>query len=308
MNSYKIIETRRRKLMQYLKLTDYELKVLNEIHEWKNPSENVISRISKVINYPIDKGYELVNKVPGVEFAIEKSMGGIVNLINEGAQWSVRNEAIYEEFRKNGYNINYGNDIFSLDLNHVDKVVGLLDAKYKVIAASEGAVTGAVGLLGIPADIIALLGLNLRAIGEYATYYGFDIKIQHERLFALNILGLASGPSDASKQISMAQLIKISQDVAKKKTWDQLNEHLYVKIIGNISNKLGQRLTKAKLAQIVPATGAIIGAGFNAYYTNKVCESAYYLYRERFLAQKYGADIIDISVEPTNDYDIDSGD
>lgn len=289
--------------MQYLKPTDYELKVLNEIHEWKHPSKNVIRKISEVVNYPIDRGYELVNKIPGVEFAIEKSIGGIINLINEGAQWTVRDEAIYEVFRKKGHNINNEDDIFSLDLYDVDKVVGLLGAKYKVLAASEGAAAGVSGLLGIPVDIVALLGLNLRAIGEYATYYGFDIKVQHERLFALNILGLASNPSDASKQISMAQLIKIAQDVAKKKTWDQLNEHLYVKVIGNISNKLGQRLTKAKLAQIVPATGAIIGGGFNAYYTNKVCESAYYLYRERFLAQKYGADIIDISVEPTKDYD-----
>ena len=44
-------------------------------------------------------------------------------------------------------------------------------------------------------------GLNLRAIGEYATYYGFDIGRQEERLFALNVLGLASSPSDAAKAV-----------------------------------------------------------------------------------------------------------
>lgn len=47
---------------------------------------------------------------------------------------------------------------------------------------------------GIPPDIIALITLNQRAIGEYATYYGFDISSQQERLFSLNILGLASSP------------------------------------------------------------------------------------------------------------------
>ena len=31
------------------------------------------------------------------------------------------------------------------------------------------------GLLGIPPDVVALITLNLRAVGEYATYYGFDV-------------------------------------------------------------------------------------------------------------------------------------
>jgi hypothetical protein len=52
------------------------------------------------------------------------------------------------------------------------------------------------------------------------------------------------------------------------------------------------RLTKAKLAEVIPGAGAVIGGGFNAYFTAKVCDAAYFLYRERFLAEKYGADVI----------------
>jgi len=55
--------------------------------------------------------------------------------------------------------------------------------------------------------------MNLRAIGEYATYYGFDIHKQEERLFAMNVLGLASSPTDASKALAMAQLVRIRTDV-----------------------------------------------------------------------------------------------
>ena len=33
-------------------------------------------------------------------------------------------------------------------------------------------------------------------------------------------------------------------------------------------------------------------AAFNAYYTDKVCTAAYHLYRERFLARKYGSHLI----------------
>ena len=36
----------------------------------------------------------------------------------------------------------------------------------------------------------------------------------------------------------------------------------------------------------------MISGGFNAYYTDKVCTAAYHLYRERFLARKYGPHLI----------------
>jgi len=181
--------------------------------------------------------------------------------------------------------------------------VAWLDAKYKGIALVEGAGTGFVGLPGIPADIVALITLNLRAIGEYATYYGFDISSQEERLFAMNVLGLASSPTDASKGLAMAQLVRIAQDVAKKRTWKELEQHAFVQLIQQLAKALSIRLTKAKLAQVVPVAGAAVGGGFNAYFTAKVCDAAYYLYRERFLAAKHGAEVIEVTVEPAQDLD-----
>jgi hypothetical protein len=119
----------------------------------------------------------------------------------------------------------------------------------------------------------------------------------------MNVLGLASSPTDASKTLAMAQLVKIAEDVAKKRTWKQLEEHAFVQVIQQIAKALGIRLTKAKLAQILPAAGAVVGGGFNAYFTSKVCDAAYYLYRERFLAAKYGAEVIEVTVEPAEDID-----
>lgn len=188
-------------------------------------------------------------------------------------------------------------------LEDIDKVVGWLAAKYKGIALVEGAGTGSIGLPGIAIDIPALIALNLRAIGEYAAYYGFDTTRQEERLFAFNVLGLASSPTDASKALAMAQLVKIAQDIAKKSTWKQLEKSVFVQIIKEISKALGIRLTKAKLAQAIPLMGAAVGGGFNTYFTMKVCDAAFYLYRERFLAQKYGSEVIEVTVPPAPDLD-----
>ena len=49
--------------------------------------------------------------------------------------------------------------------------------------------------------------------------------------------------------------------------------------------------------------GAAIGGGFNAYFTAKVCDAARYLYRERFLAEKYGPGVIEVTVKPAEDID-----
>jgi hypothetical protein len=41
-----------------------------------------------------------------------------------------------------------------------------------------------------------------------------------------------------------------------------------------VARALGIRLTKAKLAEAVPYAGALVGGGFNVYFTNKVCAAA----------------------------------
>ncbi len=285
-------------------MSEFEKFALESIHEWKNPTIGWFGKTMEIINWPLEKATGYITEIPGVDWVIEKAIGGLVGLLNDFAQWTVRPYAIYEEFRDAGFgNIKKSEDIFTLDLEDADRVCGFLAAKYKTLATGEGFVAGVVGLPGIPPDIAALITINQRAIGEYATYYGFDISSQRERLFALNILGLASSPNDAAKQVAMAQLVRISQDVARKRVWKDLEKHSLVKIIQIIARSLGIRLTKAKLAQVVPVAGAVIGGGFNAYYTTKVCDAAFYLYRERFLAEKYGEDVIQETVKPADDFE-----
>lgn len=282
----------------------YERTEIVAIHEWKNPSLSWFDQAMAVINKPLDLAGNVVMNVPGIDWVMEKAFGGALNLLNDGASWSVRPGAVFADF---GPDVQRLEDIHQLDLKEVDKAIGYLAAKYKSLALAEGAAAGAVGLPGIPPDVVALLGLNLRAIGEYATYCGFDVNSQQERLFALNVLGLASSPTDAAKTVAMAQLVKIAKDVARKRTWKQLEEHLFVRIVQQIAKALSVRLTKAKLAQVVPAAGAAVGGGFNAYYTAKVCDAAYFLYRERFLAAKYGPQIIEAEVAEAADGDYGDG-
>ena len=283
--------------------SDYEKLAIDQIHAWKTPELSRFGQAMQMVNWPLNKAGDAVLNTPGIGEAIRKSIGGIVHISNDFAQWTVRQESIYKKFRAAGYDVVSAKSLLNLDLEDIDKTVGFLDAKYKRLAGVEGAVTGATGVVGLVLDVPVLVSLNLRAIGEYATYYGFDTSLQAERLFAMNVLGLASSPKDAAKQVAMSELVRIAKDVAARRTWKSLEERAFVRIIQHIARALGIRLTKAKLAQFVPVVGAVVGMGFNAYFTARVCDASYNLYRERFLAAKYGADIIEATVEPAIDLD-----
>jgi hypothetical protein len=277
----------------------YEKRALKEIRDWKNPRNGWMQGATKMLNWPIDKAAGALGRTPGLEWVVQKGIGGVLALLNDAALWSVRRDAVFVEYGKLGHSqVRALGDVFVLDLEEVDRAIGWLGAKYKGLAAAGGGAAGVAGLAGIAPDVVALLSLCQRAVGEYATYCGFDVSLQQERLFAMQILGVASSGSDTSKYFAMAQLIRLGQDVASKKAWAEIERHAFARIIQQVARSLGMRLTKAKLAQIIPIMGGLVGAGFNTYFMMKVCDSASMLYRERFLAEKYGPDVIDISVPP----------
>ncbi len=275
-----------------IKPSRYELDVLDEIDAWKNQKTGMAERGFKIIGIPTEIASRLVSKAPGFDWAMEKTVSGLVGQLGDFARWSVRVESIYKEFRDDGYDIHDPLDIYDLDLEEIDKVIGRLRAKYNAISAGEGVAAGVVGVIGVPADIISLVTLNLRAIAEYATYFGFDISDDNEQLFAMNILDYASSPNNQAKKAAMGQLVKIAKSVVRKKIQNDAQQSALQKVIESIAKSLGVRLTSDKFMQYIPVAGAVVGGGTNALYTAKVCKAAHNLYRERFLVDKYGEEII----------------
>ena len=268
----------------------YERGEWERIRAWKRERHAPVGRARQIMSLPIEKAASFLSRVPGVTWAVDRSVGPLVGALNGFAQSSVRPAAIHGAYRNRGHaHVQGHGDVSSLDLEDIDRTIGLLAAKYKAMALAEGAATGLAGAGGIPVDVVALVLLNLRAIGEYATYCGFDIAGQQERLFAMNVLGFASGPTPRQKLQALAQLARVARDLSSRKPWKELRKHTLIRIIKQLAKSLGIRLTKAKLAQLIPAAGALVGGVFNARFTSSVCEAASMLYRERFLTEKYGA-------------------
>lgn len=260
---------------------------------WRTPQEGLAAETMRKVNGFFSNVTDYVRKVPGVDWTIENVVTGLLELTNEIVQDSVWRDRIYEEFRMKGYDeVERPSDIARLNLNDIDPLAKALTAKYRNLAAVEGAATGLAGAAGIIPDIVALVALNLRAAGEYATYYGFDIANAHERFYALSILDSLSQPSDKAKDVAIAPFVRATRAIAQRQVVQAVEEFAVSRAIQNIARRIGVQLTKIKLSQIVPVTSAVVGSGFNAHYTIKVCDAAYYLYRERFLIQRYGHDVM----------------
>jgi len=272
--------------------SEYEKQAIQEIYAWRNPPSTWYSRTTSKISSSWNEVTDLVRKIPGVEWTMENVVSGLLEVTNEITQDSVWTDEVYKEFREAGPDVNQHSDIYALDLEHVDSTLSGLNKKYTALAAAEGTATGLAGAAGIIPDLIALVSINLRAAGEYASYCGFDISSPRERLFAMELLDYVASSSDTTKDVTLAPAVRTASKVAKTQSTNVLEQLGIMEAIERAARALGLKLTGAKLAQVVPVAGAVIGGGFNALYTAKVCKSAFNLYRERFLVEKYGKGIL----------------
>jgi hypothetical protein len=129
-------------------------------------------------------------------------------------------------------------------------------------------------------------------VGEIATTTGVDIAQPEERLFALQLLDDSAKPTDLAKQVALSPVIRTTKAVAVRQSLQAMEQFAIVRAIKNAATALGVKLTRQKVLQTLPVVGAGVGAAFNAHYTSKVCDAAYFTYRERFLVRQYGPDVL----------------
>lgn len=269
-------------------MSPYEARAMRDIAAWKNPRPSLFDRLGELAEKPVDFATSLAMNT-GLGEVLNKAINAGLLTLNDVAAATVRHDGVVSKFRQAGHSeVNGPRDIVKLELSQVDKVVGNLGLQYMVPAFGEGAATGVAGLPGIVADVPLLFGINLRAIADFAAHYGFDPGNQAERAYILHVLMYSSAPTHDERQNTIRHLDRISQAVTAEETWEELEKVLSKQIVRKAADVLAKRLTKAKAGQAVPVAGAIVGGGFNAWFTQSNCDAAYHLYRERFLQRRYG--------------------
>lgn len=242
-----------------------------------------------------------------VKDIVEKTLNGTLELTFNPALRSASVQSALRGYQKKHENVFSLEDLKKLDLEHMDRFrrrKGL----YVTISAAEGtatslAVTGTVVsstvsggvtagavVAAVAADTVASLAMMGRSVGSVAVRYGYDVRLPDEELFAMGVLSVGMAGTLEAKLSALAALSRLTQQMMRRATWEQLNEDILVRIIGRVYQVLGVKLTHRKLAQTVPFVGIGINAALTANMTSRTYQRAEDVYRLRFLSEKYGLD------------------
>lgn len=145
---------------------------------------------------------------------------------------------------------------------------------YKKAAMIEGAGTGAGGFLIGLTDLPLLLSIKVKFLYDIAAIYGHDVSDYRERIYILYIMQLAFSDKQNMNDV-----------FSKMEKWDE-----YVKLLPNDINDFDWRnfqqqyrdyLDLAKLFQLMPGIGAVVGFYVNGKLLDRLSEIVIFSYRMR---------------------------
>jgi len=299
-------------------LSAYDLKAWEEIRRWENkPARRKVLPVSArlALSRAGESAAEAWKSVPGasqVDQVVEQVLSGGNQAVTDAVTASLRRARIIDAVRASGHPVSDLADLQHLDLELLDSVCPSLNLRYAAASAATGAGAGfvagggtaaIVGTAGVGAapgglavgsaligDVVATIALAARVVAHYAGYYGFDARTEEEKAVILAIIGVGVAGEGAAKQAAMLHVRQVAMMVARRAAWKELSEEAIVVLLQAMFAKLAVNLTKAKLAMVLPVAGIAIGGSFNYALMRKVGTAASYLYRERFLIEKYGLD------------------
>jgi hypothetical protein len=260
----------------------------------------------------------------GAAQALRVAFSGLRTLTLDPAMRSVSIERVLRGYQRAGHSVLVIDDVRELPLRAIDNVTPGLRWRYSLVAAVEGAGAGVVitggelvatfgtvasagaaaapgagAVIGAMAfDAATVLAASARVVAHTAAYYGYDVRLPDEELFALTVINWSSAAGEGAKYAAFQQLSRVTQQLVRGATWAQLSEHVTVKVIQEIYARLGIRLTQRKLGQAIPVAGIALGAGMNASLLNAIGRDAQLAYRSRHLADKYGFGVDELIKPP----------
>jgi EcsC protein family len=236
-----------------VQLNDYEVKVYEEVEEWKRrmiKRSGMMNRISKKAQVKINEWIpEKVHEM------MTESIKAMVKATLFGSQLTTNSD------QANG-----------LTLAERDELVRKKISAYQKTAIVEGAGTGAGGILLGLADFPLLLTIKMKFLFEAASIYGFDTKKYEERLFILHVFQLAFSSDDIRKNT----LSEIEQ-------WEQRKIEITEMDWRKFQQEYRDYIDLAKLFQLVPGIGAFVGAYANNNLLKNLGDTAMNCYRLRLL-------------------------
>ncbi|RYZ30283.1 MAG: EcsC family protein [Chitinophagaceae bacterium] len=235
----------------------YEEQVQAELRQWQRKMQrkpSLMNRLSKGMQTKIN------SYIPEkVHNAITATIKQMIKGVLFGAKFTTRKPVKIDS------------------LQATEEAMERMIKNYRHTAAAEGGITGAGGLLLGLADFPILLGIKLKMLFDIAALYGFDVKDYKERVYILHIFELAFSSQEHRRNIYQKM---INWEEKKLALPDDINQFEW----RTFQQEYRDYIDLAKMAQLIPGIGAVVGVVVNYKLINQLGHTAMNAYRMRLMA------------------------
>lgn len=172
---------------------------------------------------------------------------------------------------------------------------------HKALAATSGALGGAVGIISLPVELPLATTLILRSIAEIAQSEGEDLADPATALACVQVFALGGGQSEADNPAEssyFAVRAALAQSMAEATHF--MAEHGFVgqgapvliRLAAEISSRFGVVVSQKIAAQAVPLVGALGGAAVNTAFMTHYQAIAHAHFTVRRLERTYGKAVV----------------
>jgi hypothetical protein len=165
------------------------------------------------------------------------------------------------------------------DLQQTEEKVLKRINTYKHAAAAEGGITGAGGFLLAFAEFPILLSIKLKLLFDIAAMYGYSVEDYKERIYILHIFQLAFSSQQHRKEVYLKM---VDWKLKKQHLPDDINAFDW----RGLQQEYRDYIDLAKMAQLIPGIGAVVGYVVNFQLIKKLGLTAMNAYRMRLFEER----------------------
>lgn len=279
----------------------------------------------EIVKSTVKNRIDTVSEAEVWKQVMKMAADGFIVLQGVSAKYSINENDIVKKFQKIDNTVVRFDDFKMLRGYEIEKVVNSIDIGTYLTTILHSAPTGAVGIWGLPFNIVLSIFVQYRTVQLIAMHYGYDIKKStNEMEFAgavlLEIISKGKitdtgGINEIiAKMMTQAELTSLKSALTRK-TYEQMAleggiQQLYVQIRA-ITNKaamkalnkanakeientfmkkileaLSKKMTQKVGAKSIPIVSAVLSVLIDTHQINKVLKMANIIYHKRFLIDK----------------------
>ncbi|MGL1885461.1 MAG: EcsC family protein [Reichenbachiella sp.] len=237
-------------------MQSYEEKIVIELVEW----QSTMQRTPSFSNDAIKKFQIKINKLipEKIHQVITKTIKELTRGVLFGANFTTKNIG-------GPINVHLAEDLIKERINF-----------FTSTATAEGAITGFGGFVSGLADFPLWMSIKMKMLFEIANHYGFDTNDYKERIYILYVFQIAF--SSQKRRIELYHTMH-NWETEQHNLPEDINEFDW----RTFQLEYRDHLDLAKLFQLIPGIGAIVGAYINHKLTNRLGKIAMNAYRMRLL-------------------------